>query len=170
MLSAECGSGACTVVFDLEQKMKNTDWGKLIARLLAVMLTLEVVQYVSSNWSTYSDPAPGVGLSTLDLVYPSLTMVVAICAWVFAERFAPGGDRGEIVEVSFAGAAVLAAVAGYVFVTFTQSFLEGIIKRSATEPPVAPPSVLSILFDIAVCLAAGLVIANSRRVTEWVAR
>ncbi len=152
--------------------MKNTDWGKLVARLLAVMLTLEVVQSVSTNWSVFSDPVELTYSWIPSLVYPLLTLAVAVCAWVFADRFAPGGDRAEVekVGVGFAGAAVVASVAGYVFIGFVYSFLEGLIKKSTTVPPAIPPSMLGILFDLAVCLAAAVILANSRKVAEWAAR
>ncbi len=152
--------------------MKNTDWGKLIGRLAAVLLAFEAVQFVRNSSEMLFEMETTLNDKLPYLLAPAISVLFAVLIWLFANRLAPRetASSGSDVDVGFVGAAVVASVAVYAFLGYAYSLIDGIVKQATVVPPAQPPSLVGIVFDIVVCGLCVAVVVQSRHVAEWAAR
>jgi predicted Na+-dependent transporter len=150
--------------------LKPSDWGKLIARVLAIMLALDVAQGLPDVWgSLFGEYALEAGW--LSNVVPTVVMLIAaVLVWIFADRFAPASEDGQESGVAFVGAVVVATVAVHTLLTYGFSLVEELALRANPEELSYSPSDVTLVYYIVACTACVAVLCNARKVATWIAR
>jgi galactitol-specific phosphotransferase system IIC component len=150
--------------------LKGKDWGRLIARLLSIMLLLDLAQTVPAAWGNlFGENA--VPDSWLNWGVPIIfTAVAAVLLWIFADRFAPASESGQESGIPFVGAVVVATIAVHTLLTYGHSLIEELALRAKPEELTYVPSDVTLVYYIVACTASVAVLCNARKVATWIAR
>jgi hypothetical protein len=147
--------------------MRGFDWGKLVARLLAVLLAVDALSSAAYAWVQGGDLDK---YAWLDRLTPLIPIVAAGLLWVFAGRFVGRGlEDSDDGDAERPASVLVASVASYFALHYGYATVSAFANqgRDAAGQLV---SQLGIWFDLAVCIALVVVVWNARRVAAWVAR
>jgi hypothetical protein len=169
VLSAEGGSAACTVVLELERTMKNTDWGRLAARLLAVDIALWAVSTLCYSLAY----TVGRGGALVTIVSASIAPIVLIglsfLVWHHADVFLPvPSEEGEVGPVAFGTVAVATAMS-IAFFQFARLTIEHALSASS-EAALYRPTAIVFLADAVLCAVSLYAVVNAKKVCAWLIR
>jgi hypothetical protein len=148
--------------------MRSKDWGKLVARLVSLVLVFDAIDgwiVVVGLLQGHSD----VWTRPLYLGPPIANTLLALLLYVFASKFAPGDLADDSPEDGprFVAATVVAAFSAYLLLMYSYSLVAAITNPPQPFDTTRP---LNITFNAIVCALCIALAIRSRQVAEWVAR
>lgn len=157
--------------------MKGTDWGRIGARVLSVVLVMKSLSLISSfvpNYLNYREQLKEFGGYPLtEIVLAGLLLVLAVLLWIFSDRFSPNkeDEPDEPKDVLTVATVFVAAIGAYFF--FWQGNLaltEGLYKawdQDAFKWEMKQPSFAFHIVTMAISVA---IVLKSKALAAWMAR
>ena len=149
--------------------MKNTDWGKLIARLLAVHLA---VTSIGSAVQVYLFTGFDGRERNAELGYNVAVIALAVLIWAFSSQILPVEVRNEQDEAPDRDVSptIVSCVAAYLFILFAYTSLDGFLLARQFALEGNDVSNLTLIPELFVLIALVAVFVNARRVAGWMSR
>ena len=152
--------------------MGTTDWGRIIARVLATTYFIGAVLALISAWPTLTTEYAGEGVKLSLGLGIATPVLVGLLLWLFSHRFAPQspGANIESDDRRVVGSALIAAVGAFVFFDNAQSAITFALSlRDEPDGTVRNPGAHFVAHSVLVFIAAALVVW-SRRVVEFISK
>jgi hypothetical protein len=143
--------------------MKGTDWGKLVARAVAVIFFITGASHAVTFFEVFKQSRFDAWTFAHILVF----WIGGVAVWFASAKFAPSelADEESPLAPIF-----VAAFASYFFLSYSYSVVEFLVLRLRTEPGALPPPLVPLLFDLFVVLGCAFLMVNAKSVVRWVAR
>jgi peptidoglycan biosynthesis protein MviN/MurJ (putative lipid II flippase) len=150
--------------------LKPSDWGKLFARLFAVICMI----FAATIFTTLLLlPAGGHQSETsrwIVIITGLGYLVASALLWFFADRFAPSTEPSGDADHTEFGVLVLCSIAAYYFYHHLELAVLSIFDPNLTQPKVSWGIVGGIAWQFLLCVGFFLAIVYSRRLVRWMLR
>ena len=150
--------------------MKGTNWGRIVARLTAILIFTRAIDYTYQVFQRYAidqeyalPESPNIEATQFFVAAALLAM--AILLWVFADKFAPTSpdENQEVAEPDKLIIAFVAAFGAFIFLRYinytfhsviSQAFEENGVLQKVLSASVIYGAVLTILVFLWSCSLA----------------
>ncbi|MEX2244800.1 MAG: hypothetical protein WD716_13265 [Fimbriimonadaceae bacterium] len=150
--------------------MKPSDWGKLFARLIAVIFLITAATIFTSVLLLQDGSQQSETTVWLALITGLSCLIVSAMLWFFADRFAPSTEPSGDADHTEFGVLVVCSVAAYYFY---QHLLQAVLLAfdpNLTQPRINWVRVGELAWQVLLGVGFFLAIVYSRRLVRWMLR
>lgn len=157
--------------------MKGTDWGRIVARVLSIVLVMRALSLAATILPLYLDSRKYRdefdSYLTIQIVFVVVILLLAVIAWVFSHKFSPSkSEETEEPKDIGAAATVLIATVG-MFFAYSQGGLalsEGLIKPFDVDAFKWEMQQPSFAFHMVTTALSVAIVVKSKAIATWMAK
>jgi hypothetical protein len=150
--------------------LKPSDWGKLFARLVAVIFLISAATIFTAvllSQDSGQQPETAVWIA---LITGLGCLTASALLWFFADRFAPATEPSGDADHTEFGVLVICSIAAYYFY---QHLLQAVLlafSPNLTQPTISWVRVGELAWQVLLGAGFFLAIVYSRRLVRWMLR
>lgn len=158
--------------------MKGTDWGRIVARLTAVLVltrafdyTYQVVEMYVQNQEYELTGYPEY--DAVRIIIAAVLLGLSIALWVFADRFAPKSqsENDVVAEPNKLVIAIVAAIGTLLFIRYIDyAFSFGIIRAFSGDGMRQKVFSAHVIYGATLALLSALMVVYARKAARWLTK
>lgn len=150
--------------------MKNTDWGRLFARLFAVTIAFRALLLLVPTLTYVVQGGFSISQIGTEVTTFLVMAAIAVLAWWKSDKFCPKSGEGEDANASTIAMVFIACLAAYLFFQYADGLLSLWFKADRIDGNRYPRDVAQLVMNGLISVLCVFALFNLRRVSEWITR